>query len=125
MDKSSTKKSSVKKITQFEILRANVAGIDVSDNGGMMVAYPISETEIVVEEFECYTRDLRRLSSTLKSYNIVSVAMESTGIYWIPLFLLLQEDGFEVYLVSDRKLLFFQSRIKNFFQELIFLNQLL
>jgi len=102
MDKSSTKKSNVKKITQFEILRSNVAGIDVSDNGGMMVAYPISETEIVVEEFECYTRDLRRISSTLKSHKIKSVAMESTGVYWIPLFLLLQEDGFEVYLVNSK-----------------------
>jgi transposase len=102
MDKSSNKKSNVKKITQFEILRANVAGIDVSDNGGMMVAYPISETEIVVEEFECYTCALHRISSTLKSHRIVSVAMESTGVYWIPLFLLLQENGFEVYLVNSK-----------------------
>jgi len=91
-----------KKITQFEIIRPNVAGIDVSDNDAMMVAYPISETEIMVEAFECYTRDLRRISTTLKFHNIESVAMESTGVYWIPLFLLLQEDGFEVYLVNSK-----------------------
>ncbi|MDR0724919.1 MAG: IS110 family transposase [Prevotellaceae bacterium] len=91
-----------KKITQFEILRPNVAGIDVSDNGGMMVAYPISETEIVVEEFDCYTGDLRSLSKRLKEHKIESVAMESTGVYWIPLFLLLQEEGFEVYLVNSK-----------------------
>lgn len=102
MDKSSKKKTGVKKITQFEIIRSNVAGIDVSDNNGMMVAYPISATDIVVEEFECYTCDLRRLSATLKSHRIESVAMESTGVYWIPLFLLLQEDGFEVYLVNSK-----------------------
>jgi len=95
-------KPKVKKITQFEVIRHNVAGIDVSDNSGMMVAYAINETEVVIEEFECYTCDLRRLSQTLKSHNIVSVAMESTGVYWIPLFLLLQEDGFEVYLVNSR-----------------------
>ena len=71
----------MKKVTQFEILRPQVAGIDVSDNNGMMVAYPISSSEIVVEEYPCYTRDLYRLSSTLKSYNIESVAMESTSIY--------------------------------------------
>ena len=97
-----TKKERRKKITEFEILRHNVAGIDVSDNGGMMVAYPISSTEIVIDEFECYTRDLRNLSATLKSYGIESVAMESTGVYWVPLFLFLQEDGFEVYLVNSK-----------------------
>jgi len=102
MDKSRKKKTNVKKITQFEIIRSNVAGIDVSDNNGMMVAYPISTTEIIVEEFECYTCDLLRLSATLKSNGIESVAMESTGVYWIPLFLLLQEEGFEVNLVNSR-----------------------
>jgi len=96
------KKSRVKKITQFEILRPNVAGVDVSDSHGMMVAYPVNDTDMVVEEFDCYTCDLRRLSATLKLHNIVSVAMESTGVYWIPLFLLLQEDGFEVYLVNSK-----------------------
>ena len=99
---SNTKKERRKKITQFEIIRPNVAGIDVSDNAGMMVAYPINDTEIVIDEFDCYTRDLRELSATLKFYRIESVAMESTGVYWVPLFLLLQEDGFEVYLVNSK-----------------------
>ena len=103
MSKSRKKtKTGVKKITQFEIIRPNVAGIDVSDNDAMMVAYPINENEVQIEAFECYTRDLHRISSTLKSHHIESVAMESTGVYWIPLFLLLQEDGFEVYLVNSK-----------------------
>jgi len=102
MDKSSKKKSGVKKITQFEIIRHQVAGVDVSDNAGMIVAYPLNGHEIAIEEFECYTCDLRRLSSRLKEYRIESVAMEATGVYWIPLFLLLQEDGFEVYLVNSK-----------------------
>ena len=103
MNKSTKKtKTGVKKITQFEIIHSQVAGIDVSDNDAMMVAYPISETEVKVEAFECYTRDLHRISATLKFYHIESVAMESTGVYWIPLFLLLQEDGFEVYLVNSK-----------------------
>jgi len=102
MNKSTKKTTGVKRITQFEIIRPQVAGIDVSDNNGMVVAYPVSATEIAVEEFECYTRDLRLLSEKLKTYNIESVAMESTGVYWIPLFLLLQEEGFEVYLVNAK-----------------------
>jgi len=103
MSKKSKKTTTgVKKITQFEIIRPNVAGIDISDNDVMMVAYPINEKEVKIEAFECYTRDLHRISATLKEHNIVSVAMESTGVYWIPLFLLLQEDGFEVYLVNAK-----------------------
>ena len=102
MSKSTKKtKTGVKKITQFEIIRSNVAGIDVSDNDAMMVAYPINENEVQIEAFGCYTRDLRQISATLKLHGITSVAMESTGVYWIPLFLLLQEDGFEVYLVNS------------------------
>jgi transposase len=92
----------VKRITQFEIIRYHTAGIDVSDNGGMLVAYPVSRSEIAVEEFGCYTRDLHELAARLKSYKIESVAMESTGVYRIPLFLLLQEEGFEVSLVNAR-----------------------
>jgi len=103
MSKSTKKtKTGVKKITQFEIIRPHVAGIDVSDNDAMLVAYPMNEHEIKIEAFECYTCDLRRISSTLKSHHIESVAMESTGVYWIPLFLLLQEDGFEVCLVNAK-----------------------
>ena len=102
MDKGKKKQQGVKKITQFEIIRPRVAGIDVSDNNGMMVAYPINATEVAIEKFECYTRDLYHLSETLQSYKIESVAMESTGVYWIPLFLLLQEKGFEVYLVNSK-----------------------
>ena len=98
----SRKKTNVKKITQFEIIRPQVAGIDVSDNADMMVAYPLNEKEIAVEAFGCYTCDLRRISSRLKEYKIESIAMEATGVYWIPLFLLLQEDGFEVYLVNAK-----------------------
>jgi transposase len=91
-----------KKITQFETIQPNVAGIDVSDNSGMMVAYPINDTDIVVEEFGCYTEDLRQLASTLKLHGIKGAAIESTGVYWIPLFIILQEEGIEVSLVNAR-----------------------
>ena len=103
MSKSTKKtKTGVKKITQFEIIRPNVAGIDISDNDAMMVAYPINENEVKIEAFGCYTQDLHQISSRLQLYKIESVAMESTGVYWIPLFLLLQKDGFEVYLVNAK-----------------------
>jgi hypothetical protein len=68
----------------------------------MTVAYPVNEKEIAVRGFECYTRDLEYLVWVLKGHKIVSVAMESTGVYWIPLFLLLQENGVEVCLVNAK-----------------------
>jgi transposase len=102
MCKDSKKASKVKRITNFEIINQNVAGIDVSDNAGMQVAYPLNEKEVVVEEFDCYTCDLHRLSSRMREYNIKSIAMEATGVYWIALFLLLEKEGFEVYLVNAK-----------------------
>ncbi|MDR2763736.1 MAG: transposase [Tannerella sp.] len=82
------------------MLRHQVAGIDVSDHPGMMVVYPLNDKEIAVEEFGCYTCDLRRLVARLKELHIQSVAMEATGVYRIAMFLLLEEEGFEVYLVN-------------------------
>jgi transposase len=99
MGKSS--KNKVKKISQFKIINPFVAGVDVSEKE-MVVAYPVSEEEIAVQCFESYTRDLHELVEVLKEHKIVSVAMESTGVYWIPLFLLLQENGLEACLVNAR-----------------------
>lgn len=97
--KRATKKEGVKKITQFQIINSHVAGVDVSEKQ-MDVAYPVSEQEIEIRSFEAYTQDLHELVQVLKSHGIVSVAMESTGVYWIPLFLLLQENGIEACLVN-------------------------
>jgi transposase len=101
MSKRRKKKSEVKKITQFEIINYNVAGVDVSDTE-MVVAFPVNEHEVCIHSYGTFTRDLRCLSDTLKKSNITSVAMESTGVYWIPLFLLLQEEGIEVCLVNAK-----------------------
>jgi transposase len=68
----------------------------------MMVAYPINKEELEIRAFGCFTRDLHSLAKCLKERGITSVAMESTGIYWVTLFLLLQEYGFEVYLVNAK-----------------------
>lgn len=99
MVKIKTKKETVKKISQLTVINPKVAGIDVSDTE-MMVAYPVNSAQMEIKPFGCYTRDLRSIAECLKENGITSVAMESTGVYWIPLFLMLQEYGFEVYLVN-------------------------
>lgn len=93
--------SSIKRITQVAVKNHYVAGIDVSDKE-MMLAYPVNEKQIIVQAFGTFTCELLDLVDTLKKHKITSVAMESTGVYWISLFLLLQEEGFDVCLVNAR-----------------------
>ena len=101
MSKSKTKKEKVKRISQLTVVNPTAAGIDVSDSE-MMVAYPINSEQLEIRAFGCFTRDLHSIANCLKENGITTIAMESTGVYWIPLFLMLQEYGFEVYLVNAK-----------------------
>ena len=101
MSKIKTKNETVKRISQLTVINPSVAGIDVSDKE-MMVAYPIGSEQLEVRSFGCFTSDLHAIAKTLKKFSVTSVAMESTGVYWVSLFLLLQEYGFEVYLVNAK-----------------------
>ena len=95
MARTKTKKEQVKRISQLQVINPNVAGIDVSDTE-MMAAYPISPRELEVRAFGCSTTDLHLIARCFKENGITSIAMESTGVYWIALFLFLQKYGFEV-----------------------------
>ena len=103
MNKSKEKreKEKVKKISQLTIINKTAGGIDISDTE-LMVAVPINSEQIEVRAFGCFTCDLHSIIAYLKKYGITTVAMESTGVYWITLFLLLQENGIEVYLVNAK-----------------------
>ena len=83
----------------------NAAGIDVGASSHF-VAVPWDRWEQPVREFEAFTAELYRLAEWLAECGVETVAMESTGVYWIPLFGVLEERGFEVMLVDP-------SRIKN------------
>lgn len=101
MSKVKTKKEKVKKISQIEVINPNVAGVDVHDTK-MTLAIPINTEQIEIIDFGCYTCDLHEIVKRLKERSIKSVAMESTGVYWVALFLLLQENGIEVCLVNSK-----------------------
>jgi transposase len=81
----------------------NAAGIDV---GGMahFVAVPADRDAEPVQEFGPFTNELYRLAAWLQGCGIETVALESTGVYWIPLFQVLEERGFEVKLVDAHQL---------------------
>jgi len=83
----------------------NAAGIDVGAGGHYVAIPPGRDPEgRDVREFGAFTADLYTLAEWLRRCGIETIAMESTGVYWIPLFDLLAERGFEVRLVDPRQL---------------------
>ncbi len=84
-------------------INPNTAGIDIG-GASHFVAVPADRDEQPVREFAAFTGDLYRMADWLKSCGIESVAMESTGVYWIPVFQVLEERGFDVKLVDARQL---------------------
>lgn len=86
---------------QLQHINLNAAGIDIGSERHM-VAVPEGRDEVSVREFGTFTADLEALAAWLKKCGITTVAMESTGVYWIPLFELLERRGFEVKLVDAR-----------------------
>jgi len=85
----------------FEKIHLNAAGIDIGSEAHW-VAVPEDRDERPVQKFSSFTHDLHRLADWLEACGIDTVAMESTGVYWIPLYELLEERGFEVLLVNAR-----------------------
>src|ERR1039458_743759 len=85
----------------LDVVHPDAAGIDVG-NGEHYVAIAPDKSSEPVRRFGCFTADLRDLARFLKEHGIVTVVMQSTGVYWIPLYDVLEEAGFEVYLVNAR-----------------------
>ena len=81
------------------VLHPDAAGIDIGAQE-MFVAVPPDRDADSVRSFGTFTRDLHELCDWLRSCSIRTVAMESTGVYWIPVFQLLETQGFEVFLVN-------------------------
>jgi transposase len=85
----------------LEVVHPHAAGIDVG-NGAHYVAVRPDRDPHPVRRFECFTADLYRLADWLESCGVETVALQSTGVYWIPVYDILEEQGFEVYLVNAR-----------------------
>jgi len=86
---------------QLQHINLNAAGIDIGSERHL-VAVPEGRDPVSVREFGTFTADLEALATWLKRCGVTTVAMESTGVYWIPLFELLERRGFEVKLVDAR-----------------------
>jgi transposase len=85
----------------LSITHPNAAGIDIGSTSHY-VAVPPDRDDNPVREFPSFTVDLNGMVDWLKTCGVDTVAMESTGVYWIPLFELLESRGFTVLLVNAR-----------------------
>jgi transposase len=88
---------------QLQQVQFNAAGIDIGSEFHF-VAVPADRDEQPVRRFSAFTVDLLALADWLKQCGIDTVVMESTGVYWIPLYELLEQRGFQVLLVDPRRL---------------------
>ena len=99
--KKSFRKGRMKLPRHLQHINQYAAGIDIGSRSHF-VAVPEGADEDPIREFSTFTGDLERLAEWLRACGVTTVAMESTGIYWIPVFEILESRGFEVKLVNAR-----------------------
>src|SRR5712691_7631703 len=87
---------------ELKHVNLDAAGIDIGSDRHL-VAVPAGRDDVTVREFGAFTPDLHALADWLEKCGVTTIAMESTGVYWIPLFEILEQRGFEVKLVDARK----------------------
>lgn len=85
----------------LDIVHPDAAGIDIGGSEHWVAISPDRDLE-PVRRFDCFTQDLQQMGDWLIDHGVSRVAMQSTGVYWIPVFEILQQRGLEVYLVNAR-----------------------
>ena len=85
----------------LDVVHPDAAGIDVGNSMHYVAVRPDRDPDSV-RRFECFTADLHRLADWLVQCRVTTVAMQSTGVYWIPLYEILEARGLEVFLVNAR-----------------------
>ena len=68
-----------------------------------MVAVPANLSEDPVQIFQAFTADIQRMTDWLKTIGVETVAMESTGVYWVPVFEILESAGIKVIVANARE----------------------
>lgn len=85
----------------MSIVHSHAAGVDIGAEFHVVAVPPDADAE-PVRTFQSFTGDLHRMSDWLKTCHITTIAMESTGVYWLPAFEILEAAGFNVILVNAR-----------------------
>ena len=79
----------------LEVVHRDAAGIDIGSREHYVAVGPERDAE-PVRSFGCFTEELHGMAEWLKSCGIGTVAMQSTGVYWIPAYDVLEQHGLEV-----------------------------
>ena len=95
--KGAKKKSVPKKVVwkALEVVHPDAAGIDVGGSEQWVAVSPDRDPE-PVRRFGCFPSDLREMARWLAEKGVRSVALQSTGVYWMPVFEILEQQGLEV-----------------------------
>jgi transposase len=96
---------------QLTVVHPHAAGIDIG-SAEHWVAVPADSDPQPVRRFGACTADLQALADWLQKCGVTTVALESTGVYWIPLFELLERRGLQVLLVDPRQVRYAPGRPK-------------
>src|SRR5215467_3517071 len=86
----------------LEVVHPDAAGIDIG-NESHYVAVPSTRDSQPVRRFGCTTAELKAMADWLKQCEIRTIALQSTGVYWVSVYDILQEAGLEVYLANARE----------------------
>ena len=86
---------------KLDIVHPDAAGIDIGGHTHWVAISP-ERDEQPVRGFGCYTAELKEMAQWLVAKGIRSVALQSTGVYWMPVLEILEQHGLEVYLVNAR-----------------------
>src|SRR5579864_2162002 len=82
----------------LDVIHPNAAGIDIGNSAHYVAVRPDRDPD-PVRRFDCFTVDLHRLAEWLQQCGVTTVALQSTGVYWIPVYEILEARGLEVYLI--------------------------
>jgi transposase len=85
----------------LEVVHPDAAGIDIG-NESHYAAVPPSRDSQPVRRFGCTTAELKTMAAWLQQCGIRTIAMQSTGVYWVAVYDILEQTGFEVFLVNAR-----------------------
>src|SRR5436309_4608087 len=88
-------------VEALPVQHPHAAGIDIgSRSHWVCVGFATEAGSCLIQEFPAHTAGLQAIAAFLREHQVTTIALESTGVYWIPLFELLQAEGFEVFLVD-------------------------
>ena len=96
----SQKKSSTRKEPELKVINPHTAGIDIGSREHW-VCVPIAATESNIRCFGCSTPELIALANWLSECGVTSIALESTGVEWIPLFNILAQHNFNEFIIAQ------------------------